>query len=194
MKKLIAGVLLVTVLFVGGYIAYTTWVAPRPTTAASGQSAQTGSSADIAMPTIVPAVLNKDGIPENLGSLKLTGSELGKDALNEFAQLHGQGFDLVNGYRGDYSDGTATATLWVGQAKDAATAQKLTQEMADKISAGNAMFTNLRSLDISDRTIYEVDGQGQLHFFYASNDKIVWLAADSNTAPDALHSIWSVVQ
>jgi hypothetical protein len=66
--------------------------------------------------------------------------------------------------------------------------------MADKIGSGNGMFSNLQTLDISGRTIYEVQGLGQLHFFYAANDKIVWLASDPNHAPDALHSIWGAIK
>ncbi len=68
------------------------------------------------------------------------------------------------------------------------------KEMADKIGAGNPMFTNLQELSIANRTLYQVEGQGQAHFFYAVNDKIVWLAADPVYAPDALRSLWSLVE
>ncbi len=194
MKRLVLVALVVTVLVVGGYFAWTTFGHPPSTPAAANAPSQDSSGTSMMAATVVPATLNKDGIPTQLGSLKLTGSQVGKDALNEFAQLHGQGFDLVNGYRADYASGDSKSTLWVGQAKDANAAQSMAKTMADKIGAGNPMFTDLQELNISDRTIYEVKGQGQLHFFYAVNDKIVWVASDSANAADALHSIWGAIK
>ncbi len=194
MKNLILLALLVTVLVVGGYLAWTTFVHPPAAPSAANAAPQDNSAGTMMQATIVPATLNKDGIPTQLGALKLTNSQLGKDALNEFAQLHGQGFDLINGYRADYANGDSKLTLWVGQAKDANAAQGMVKTMADKIGGGNPMFTDLSELSISNRTIYEVKGQGQLHFFYAVNDKIVWVATDPNNAADALHSMWSAVK
>lgn len=198
MKKLVLLALLVTVVIVGGYWAYTTSLgAVNPAVGAQTANLADSTSAPpptLANPTIVPAQLNKDGIPTEIGTMSLQKSQVGKDALNEFESMHGSGFDLKTGYRADYGNGAAKATLWVGQAQSADSAQSLTKDMADKIGAGNAMFTNLRTLNISGRTIYEVEGLGQLHFFYAADDKIVWLASDADHAPDALHSIWGAVK
>jgi hypothetical protein len=198
MKKFILLVLLATLVVVGGYWGYITYVSPR---AAVGNAAVPDSSAPaivavptLANPTIVAAQLNKDGIPTQIGTLTLKNSLLGKDTLSEFESMHGSSFDLKTGYRADYGDGTAKATLWVGQAQSADAAKTLAKEMADKIGSGNGMFSNLQTLDITGRTIYEVEGLGQLHFFYAANDKIVWLASDPNHAPDALHSIWGAIK
>ncbi len=196
-KKFILTVLLATALFVGAYLAWTTWINPRTAVVTDDSAVVQNVSAAPAItpnPTIVTATLNKDGVPEKLGTLALTKTELGSDALQEFAKLHGQGFDLLGGYRADYASTDSQATLWVGQAKDAALAQTLVKEMADKISAGNPMFTNLQELSISNRMLYQVDGQGQANFFYAVNDKIVWLAADPAYAPDALHSLWGAIK
>lgn len=171
--------------FVGAYLTF------------SGQS-----SASIAVPsqptvagvTIVPASLTKDGVPTKLGALSLTQMVTGLGALAEFTQLHGQGLELVGGYRADYGDASGKATLWVAQAKDSASAQSQLDAMAQKIERSNATFQNLQPLDISGRTLYQADGQGQKHFFYAVNDKVVWLAADANQAAEVLHSLWSAVK
>ncbi|MDE3089061.1 MAG: hypothetical protein KGJ80_06725, partial [Chloroflexota bacterium] len=77
---------------------------------------------------------------------------------------------------------------------DAASAQKMLDEMAQKIGPDNAMFKDMQALNISGSTLYSAVGQGQQHFFYAVNDKIVWLAANADQAPDALHSLWSAVK
>lgn len=192
-KKYIFTVLAVSIFFMGGYLVWTTWVNPRPTNAGDvpqqSAAAQVTPSANV---TIVPAALNAQGIPEKLGSLSLTQSMTGKEALSEIAQLHGEGFDLTDGYMSHY--GKDQALLWVGQTKDNATAQRLLDEMAIKIGPDNKMFTNLQPLDISGRTLYSANGQGQQHFFYAVSDKIVWIAADPQQAPEVLHSLWSAIK
>jgi hypothetical protein len=197
-KNFVLTVLLGTIIFMGAYLVWTTWISPRPAVVASDsppQSSASNAAAKItpsANITIVPATLNKDGIPAKLGSLGLTQTMTGTEALAEFTQLHGKGFDLTGGYMAHY--GKDQALLWVGQAKDAASAQKMLDEMAQKIGPDNAMFKDMQALNISGSTLYSAVGQGQQHFFYAVNDKIVWLAANADQAPDALHSLWSAVK
>ena len=196
-KNYILTVLLISILFMGAYLVWVTWINPRPTVAGDApiQSSSTNVSAKItpsANITIVPATLNNQGIPAKLGPLSLTQTMTGTEALAEFAQLHGKGFDLITGYMAHY--GKDQAILWVGQAKDNGSAQAMLDEMAQKIGPDNAMFKDLQPLDISGRTLYSAAGQGQQHFFYAVNDKIVWLAANPEQAPDVLHSLWSVVK
>jgi hypothetical protein len=190
-RNFVLTIVLGTALFLGGYLVWTTWVNPRPIVAVADApgTAKITPSANI---TIVPASLNKDGIPAQVGSLALTKMMTGADALAEFAQLHGKGFDLVGGYMAHY--GKDKVLLWVGQAKDDKAATDMVAQMAQKIGPDNAMFKDLNTLDIGGRTLYTAFGQGQEHFFYAVNDKIVWLAANPQQAADALHSLWSVVK
>ncbi len=187
----ILAILLGTVLFLGVYLIWTTWINPRPIAVVTDApaAAKITPSANI---TIVPASLTKEGIPSKLGSLTLTKTMTGPDALAEFAQLHGKGFDLTGGYMAHY--GKDEALLWIGQAKNDQAATDMLTQMADKIGPDNAMFKDLSPLDIGGRTLYSAVGQGQQHFFYAVNDKIVWLAANGDQAADALHSLWSVVK
>jgi hypothetical protein len=195
-QRFILTVLLGTAIFMGVYLVWTTWINPRPAAVASDPSATLRASTPLqsvpASVTIIPALLTSEGIPSNLASLALTQKMTGADALAEFAQLHGKGFDLTGGYMAHY--GKDQALLWVGQAKDDKAATDMVAQMAQKIGPDNAMFKDLQALDIGGRTLYSAVGQGQQHFFYATNDKIVWLAADAAQAPDALHSLWSAVK
>ncbi len=189
-KKFILTVLLATALFMSVYLIWTTWINPRPSEVANAQTARNIP----ASVTVVPAALNKDGVPEKLGALALTQTAMGASALVEFAQLHGKGFDLVGGYRASYAGASSQATLWVGQAKDGQAASAMVEQMATKIGAGNQIFKDLQPLDIGGRMLYSASGQGQEHFFYAVNDKIVWVAVDAAQAFDALHSLWSAIK
>ncbi len=193
-RNFILTLLLGTALFIGVYLIWTTWIYPRPTSPPTPLLAGERRRGEVpsANITIVPTSLTSEGIPSNLASLALTQKMTGADALAEFAQLHGKGFDLTNGFMAHY--GKDQALLWVGQAKDDKAAADMVAQMANKIGPDNAMFKDLTPLDIGGRTLYNAAGQGQQHFFYAVNDKIVWLAADPSLAPDALHSLWSAVK
>ncbi len=195
-KRFLLTILLGTAIFMSVYLVWTTWVNPRPPEAAqpSSQNSQAAKNIPREQVTIVPASLNKQGIPEKLDDMILKDSKVGVDALAEFAQLHGKGFDLTGGYMAHYAGGSSQATLWVGQAKDSQVASDMVEQMAARIGAGNPMFTDLQTLGIGGRTLYNVTGQGQQHFFYAANDKIVWVAVDPSQAFQALHSIWSAVK
>mgnify|MGYP002336055277 CR=1 FL=1 len=138
------------------------------------------------------AAVESSVVPQTLGTLTLVSSVQGLDALREFSSLHNKEFALVGGYRADYASGKETATLWVAEANDDASALALTQDMAKKIGTGNAMFQNLQELVISGRQIYVVDGGGQQHYFYAHGNEVVWLATEPSLAAAALHTLWNV--
>lgn len=195
-KRFVLVLLFATVFFLGLYLIWTGWVNPRPDAVADEAVPQSASAANNvpASVTIVPAALNKDGVPANLGVLALTQTMTGTEALAEFSQLHGESFDLAGGYMAHYEGGGKQATLWVAIAKDPAAADSLRDQMAQKIGTNNPMFQDLQQLNIAGRPLYSAVGQGQQHFFYSSNDKVIWLAADPSQAPDALHSLWSAVK
>lgn len=195
-KRLVLTALIATALFMAGYLTWTTWISPRPAAIAQEPSAAENPATPVITPNpiIVTASVNKDGIPDQLGPLRLSRSEMGKDALKEFESLHNEDFQLLGGYKADYAGSDAQATLWVGLAKDSPTAQALVSQMALKIGAGNAMFTNLTALSIQGRTLYQVSSKDQAHFFYAANDKVIWLAATPEYAPDVLHALWGAVK
>lgn len=194
-KKFVLMVLLATTFLFGAYVVWITFVNPRPTPVPDESvTAEQNIPSPIANPTIFTAGINKDGIPEKIGALALTNAALGKEALVEFEKLHGKGFDLVGGFRADYRNGESRATLWVGRAQNARAAAQMTKTMAEKIGAGNKMFTDLAKLSIAGRLLYTVNGQGQQHFFYTTSDKIVWLSIDPALAPEAMHSLWGAVK
>ncbi len=143
---------------------------------------------------LAAASATKDGIPTQLGAFALMQTKSDAAALADFAQMHGKGFELVGGYVAYYAGAGKESTLWVAQAKDASAASAMVEQMAQKIAAGNPVFANPQSLNISGRVIYQVDGMGQTHFYYAVNDKIVWIAVDAEQSFEGLHALWSAVK
>jgi hypothetical protein len=196
LKKYILAVGIIALVAIGAIVAWNIWLSPQPSAQSQGVPPTPGAGSGVlgASITIVPAPLTKEGIPAKLGSLALTKTTQGPDALSELSKMHGVTFNLTGGYRADYAGDGSQATLWVGQAKDAAAAQSMVDTMAQKIGAGNTAFTDFQTLNIGDRKLYAATGQDQQHFFYAVNDKVVWLATDPEQGADVLHSLWSAVK
>ncbi len=123
-------------------------------------------------------------LPEAVAGLRLERQILGKEGVAEINRLHGKSFTLVDGAVGRYDSGQVT--LWVSRAQSANSAEKILLAMRDRIAVGDAPFTPLGERKHPKRIVYEVEGLGQLHYYFRSNDLVVWVATDKNSADEAL--------
>ena len=123
-------------------------------------------------------------LPQALADLPLTKATYGHEAVTEINRLHGKAFPLAAGATGDYADGKAT--LWVSKFASPAVAQQIVDAMRNKIAEGRSPFESTGTQQVGSRLIYELDGLGQKHFYYQSNDLVIWLAADPAIAGRAL--------
>ena len=129
-------------------------------------------------------------LPEKVAGLSLTQSLTEEEAIEEFARLHGNDFPLTSGAVGMYGDDHAV-TLWVAGASSQATAGKLVIAMRENIanSFGASPFTPTGERSVGSRSVYELDGMGQKHFYFQSGKLIVWLAANPGRAEESLSEI-----
>jgi len=118
------------------------------------------------------------GIPEQVGELELVSKVEGEAAIAQVSKLHGTGITLEDAYIAKYSHSGLQLTAWVGKAKDKPAATELLRKMLEGISRGGSPFSNLRQQSIADRGVYEVDGPGGRHYFYAYDDKVIWLTLE----------------
>ncbi len=86
---------------------------------------------------------------------------------------------------GIYGDG-AQATVWVSGTPINLLAAELLKAMRNRIAEGNSPFTPVAERQDGGRTVYELDGMGQKHFYFQSSTLVIWLAADSEIAEQAL--------
>ena len=68
-------------------------------------------------------------------------------------------------------------------------AGRLLVAMRDKIAEVNFPISTLAEREINRRKVYELHGMGQLHYYFRSDDLIVWLAADETHAEEALRQV-----
>jgi len=128
---------------------------------------------------------NSTALPDQAAGLRLTSVSSGNQALREITQLHGKEFPLVSGDVGRYGDNNQVI-VWVAEAADIAAAEKILLAMRNRIDEGNSPFTPIGELQIEDRTIFTLDGLGQVHFYFQSGKQIVWVAADVPQVEKAL--------
>jgi hypothetical protein len=126
-------------------------------------------------------------LPERIADLPLKQSLLGEEAIDEVSRLHGDDFALSSGAVGMYGT-DHSITLWVAGAPYQTMADWMLVAMREKIAkpSGNSPFSPVGERQDRSRTIYELDGMDQKHFYFQSGKLIVWLAADPERAEEAL--------
>ena len=129
-------------------------------------------------------------LPKELAGLSLTQTRTGSEAIAEFADLHGQEFPVTSGEIGYYGDGKAT--LWVAGTSSESVAAELVNDMERKIAQGSSPFTPIDEMNNRNRKIYVLEGMGQKHYYFQSNNLVIWLAVEPNLADEALQQILEV--
>jgi hypothetical protein len=129
-------------------------------------------------------------LPEVVAGLSLTEAVQGDQAIAEFSRLHGSDFPLTSGAVGMYG-GNHSATLWVAGAPFKLMTGRMLAAMRDKIAStkGRSPFSPVGERQEGSRTIYELDGMGQKHFYFQSGKLIVWLAVNPERAEDVLNQV-----
>jgi hypothetical protein len=119
-------------------------------------------------------------VPDAVAGLPLTQKTVGPEAVAEVTQLHAKEFPLTSGAMAMYGNGAVT--LWVSGAPASFIASEMVRAMTDKIAEGRSPFTPMGTREVGGRTIYELTGMGQQHFYFQSGSLVVWLAARAGEA------------
>jgi hypothetical protein len=129
-------------------------------------------------------------LPEQIAGVSLTDAQEGADAISAISELHGQAFPVDYGAVGIYGD--HQMTLWLAGAASDSFAAQMTAAMQHKIAEGNSPFTPVEEIDIGSRKVYVLEGMGQRHYYFQSQNLVIWLAVDPRIAKEALQHILEV--
>jgi hypothetical protein len=127
-------------------------------------------------------------LPEQITNLPLAGKTTGQQAVWELTRLHQKGFPLASAAVGTYG-GEHQVMLWVSGAPITPLAGRMLVSMRDKLAEGRSPFTPTGERVDGNRLIYELEGMGQLHFYFQSGKLLVWMAANPELAEQALAEI-----
>ena len=131
-----------------------------------------------------------ESLPDSISGLPLTNSTTGEQAIDELVDMHGKEFPIEFGAIGIY--GNREITLWVSGASSATIASQMTEAMHAKIAQGNSPFTPINEIQNNNRVVYVLDGMAQKHYYFQSNNLVIWLAADPSIADAAIQQILEV--
>ena len=127
-------------------------------------------------------------LPEQLANLPLTSLVSGEEGVQVINQLHRLEFPLTSGVVGSYGQDN-NMSIWAASAVDKSSATQILMEMRDCIAEGNSPFRPTEEMQTGNRTIYVLDGLGQLHFYFQSGKQVIWLASDAPLADQALRQV-----
>ena len=85
-----------------------------------------------------------------------------------------------------YTGAGGMAMLWVAGAPATRMAARMVTEMEKAIGQGDSPFTPIGTRQVSGRTLYELTGLGQQHYYFQSASLVIWLAVDESMANTAL--------
>lgn len=120
-------------------------------------------------------------LPEEVAGLTLGRKVVGQQALNELYWLHGQEFQLNQGAVGTYGSGEKV-TLYVAGTPFGFMTGGMIKAMREKIARGQSPFTPLGEKIYGSRTVYELEGMGQQHYYFRSGDMVIWVAVEESKA------------
>ena len=129
-------------------------------------------------------------LPAQIAGLDLSSYESGEAAISEFTSMHGQEFPVTSGSIGYYGNGRIT--LWLAGTGNKSIAADMVSNMQARIAEGNSPFTPIDEIQNNDRKVYLLEGMGQKHYYFQSNNLVIWLASDSSTADEAIQQILEV--
>ncbi len=125
-------------------------------------------------------------LPETIAGLPLVETRYGPEAVEVVTQLHDKNFPLSSGAYGMYGNHNGMAMLWVTGTPAQPLASRMVAEMEQAIAENESPFTPVGTREVNGRTIYELTGMGQRHFYFRSASLVIWLAADNSIAETAL--------
>ncbi len=123
-------------------------------------------------------------LPQQMAGLARTRYVTGARAAAQFDELHGKQFAITSGAVGIY--GNNQITIWAAGAPLNLVAAQLVNAMHRKISEGRSPFSGTGTLQDHGRTVFELEGMGQRHYYFQSKNLVVWLAAEPALADKAL--------
>jgi hypothetical protein len=128
-------------------------------------------------------------LPDRVAGLPLVQASYGPEAVAEVTRLHDQSFPLSSGAFGMYGRDGSMVMLWVTGTPAKFVAERIVAAMEKSIGEAESPFTPTGSQEVNGRTIYELTGMGQSHYYFRSGSIVIWLAADEAIDDIALTEI-----
>ena len=141
------------------------------------------------LPLLTQLQTRTDGVPSEIGSLKLVRSLQGKEAQSFLDRLHEKEVAPKTSLMGQYSLNAYHATLYVSVYETQARAADASRRMTARIKAGNQEFRHYEEIAIRGSVIGRCLGFSQVHFLFPFRGRVFWLAVDPPAATESLDAL-----
>jgi hypothetical protein len=127
-----------------------------------------------------------DPLPESIHGMPLVESHSGSEAADILVEMHKAEVVPPENFIGHYGTEEMGAVLYVSRFETEAAADSFLVAMATRIGPGSSGYGHHGSFDAADHFVHMVFGHGQVHYFYAEAEDLIWLAVDARLARPAL--------
>jgi hypothetical protein len=134
---------------------------------------------------------NSKYLPQKLGGLNLAKVIQNKKAAVIINKMHGKKLDDCKNYIAIYGKDHSNNILYVSVYENSEKAEKNIKNMAMKMANGSSVFSPLAHTKIGDFVYFETEGMGLKHYFYRTDNILIWWQVESDKAEVTLHDLLS---
>ncbi len=128
-------------------------------------------------------------LPSAILHLEKTETLTGEEAAEVINHLHQKEVTPAENFVGRYEGEGHSATYYLSLYGSSEEALAELDAMVESMERGGHVFDHIRKIAIQDHDVWMALGMGQAHYFYAEDNRLIWLAADVPVAEDAIASL-----
>jgi len=128
-------------------------------------------------------------LPQKLGDLSLAKVIQNKKAAVIINKMHGKKLDDCKNFIGIYGGNNSKNVLYVSVYENAEKAKTNIKSMAMKMANGSSVFSPLTHSKMGDSVHFETDGMGLKHYFYRTDNILIWWQVELDKAEITLNDL-----
>jgi hypothetical protein len=128
-------------------------------------------------------------LPQKLGELNLAKVIQNKKAAVIINKMHGKKLDDCKNYIAIYENNHSKNILYVSIYENAEKAETNIKNMAIKMAKGSSVFSPLTHTKIRDNVYFETAGMGLKHYFYRTDNILIWWQVEVDKAGATLNDL-----
>ncbi|NOX36773.1 MAG: hypothetical protein GXO78_04470 [Calditrichaeota bacterium] len=131
-------------------------------------------------------------VPASILSVPLQQLISGKEAAKIVSRMHGKDVAPKETVIGIYGENREVAIIYISQFPTDGKARRYLRKMCRRMGKGSSGFGHHVDFKVDTLDVHFAVGMGQIHYFYAIEDRLYWLAVDPHIARSALAEVLDV--
>jgi len=132
---------------------------------------------------------NSKYFPQKLGGLSLAKVIQNKKAAVIINKMHGKKLDDCKNYIAIYGNNHSKNILYISVYENSEKAEKNIKNMVMKMTNGSSVFSPLAHTKTGDYVYFETEGMGLKHYFYRTDNILIWWQVESDKAEVTLRDL-----